>query len=279
MNLEQLAARQAQLAQSVHIPPLGQGYKPQPGDLIFALDVQYAGDRACVGVDVSEWQGRPINTNHTRGQEKPDRTRCFSQALGDKSHRPKPLLRDEHNKRDRSEGFGRTGGFAAAVPVQVPYIPRFFCFREGPPLLETITAIRERFGLTPELILVDGHGIAHPRRFGIACWVGIKTGMPTIGCAKKTLLNYVGEMGKKRGDSLPIEDQGEVVGDALTTRDNVKPVFVSPGHGINLDTAVEIILALCKYRIPDPLRRADQVARACAKGQIPPGITDLGKLA
>lgn len=279
MDQIRLIELQKQLAERVRIPPPGQGYEPRAGDLIFALDIQYAGDRACVGVDVSEWQDRPTNTGHTQEQKTPDRTRGFSRALDDKSHRPKPLLQDEHNKRGRSEGFGRTGGFAAAVPVQVPYIPRFFCFREGPPLLETITAIQDRFGLAPDLILVDGHGIAHPRRFGVACWVGLKTGIPTIGCAKKTLLNYAGEIGKRRGDSLPIADQDEVVGAALTTRDNVKPVFVSPGHGINLDTTIEIILALSRYRIPDPLRRADQVARACAKGQIPAGITDLGKLA
>jgi deoxyribonuclease V len=246
MDLEQLAARQEQLAHLVYIPPPGQGVRPRPGDLIFALDIQYAEDRAFVGVDIREWQDRPASGDHTRDIQ--------------------------------SEGLGRTGSFAAAVPVQVPYIPRFFCFREGPPLLKTITAIQKHFDLAPDLILVDGHGIAHPRRFGVACWVGLKTATPTIGCAKSTLLNYVGEIEKNRGSCLLIEDQGQIVGAALTTRDNVKPVFVSPGHAIDLDTAIGIILALSRYRIPDPLRRADHIARAYAQGQIPGGVTDLGEL-
>lgn len=223
-------ALQNQLARDIVIPPSGQGYRPKPGDLILALDAQYAEGQAFVGLDACVWPGRQL------------------------------------------------GGYAATTQVQAPYIPRLFCFREGPPLVAAVVALRERLNLVPDLILVDGHGIAHPRRFGVACWVGLETARPTIGCAKSALLNYMGEIGKKRGAILPIEDRNEFVGAAVTTRDNVKPVFVSPGHKINLDTAVEIILALSRYRVPDPLRRADQVARAWARGQVLDGVTALGGL-
>ena len=271
MDQRRLIELQKRLAQHVHIPARGQGYQPEQGNLVFGLDVQYAGDQAYVGVDVREWPGQQIGNSHSRYEIECGRSGGFGRVLNDRTHRLKPLCRqDEHS---------RAGSFAGLVDVQVPYVPRFFCFREGPPLLTTLMAIRERFDLDPDLILVDGHGIAHPRRFGLACWVGVKTGTPTIGCAKNTLLKYTGEVGRERGDVLPIRDGSQVVGAALTTRSEVKPVFVSPGHEISLETALEVILALSRYRIPDPLRRADQVARACARGQVLDRVTVLAKLA
>jgi len=163
-----------------------------------------------------------------------------------------------------------------SAEVRVPYVSGLFCFREGPPLVALVEAARHRLSLRPDLIVVDGHGIAHPRRFGVACWVGVYTGVPTIGCAKETLLHYKGRAGQQRGDSLLIQDDEGMVGAALVTRDGVKPVFVSPGHKVSLQVAVDVILDLApRYRIPEPLRKADQSARACAKGSVPEGITLL----
>jgi deoxyribonuclease V len=127
---------------------------------------------------------------------------------------------------------------------------------------------------------MDGHGLAHPRRFGLACWVGVKTGVPAIGCAKRTLLQYSGEVERTRGNYLLIEDKDEILGAVLRTQDGVKPVFVSPGHKISLQTAIQVVLRLApRYRIPDPLRVADQSARACARGVQPSGIRYLGTVA
>lgn len=174
------------------------------------------------------------------------------------------------------DGLGTHVGIAG---VTAPYVPGLLRLREGPPLLAMIEAARERLALRPDLILVDGHGTAHPRRFGLACWVGVNTDVPTIGCAKSTLLQYNGEVGRKRGDVLLIEASGEVVGAALVTRDNVRPVFVSPGHLVDLPTVLEAVLHLSgEHRVPEPLRRADQAARSCARGTTPDGVTLWGTL-
>jgi len=182
---------------------------------------------------------------------------------------------------DAREWEGETlGVFVGVTDVKTPYVPQYFCFREGPPLLAMIRAAQERLSLRPDLILVDGHGLAHPRRFGLACWVGVKTGVPTIGCAKQTLLPYNGEVEKKRGNYLLIEDENEALGAVLVTQDDVKPVFISPGHKVGLDVAIQVVLRLApRYRIAEPLRRADQSARACAKGATLPGVSHLGKVA
>ena len=167
----------------------------------------------------------------------------------------------------REWGGASLGVFVGETEVKTPYVPQYFCFREGPPLLALVQAARESLPLQPDLIIMDGHGLAHPRRFGLACWVGVKTGVPTIGCAKQTLLQYNGEVEKTRGNYLLIEDENEALGAVLVTQDGIKPVFVSPGHKVSLQTAIEVVLRLAsRYRIPDPLRVADQSARACARG-------------
>lgn len=154
------------------------------------------------------------------------------------------------------------GTYVDDVEVTVPYVSGFFCFREGPPLVAVLRRIAAHLELQPDLILVDGHGIAHPRRFGLACWVGVETGIPTVGCAKRTLLRYEGTVGQRRGDCLWITDQGERVGAMLVTQDHVRPVFVSPGHKVSLETAVDIVLGLTLHgRLPEPLQRADRAAR------------------
>ncbi len=161
----------------------------------------------------------------------------------------------------------RMGTYVEQSAVDVPYVPQFFCFREGPPLLKIINSVQQYFNLKPDLLITDGHGIAHPRRFGVACWLGVHTDLPTIGCAKKTLLDYQGVLGKKRGSCLAVYLENEKVGKVLRTQENIKPIFVSPGHQISLSTATDMILNLApRYRICEPLRRADQAARAYAKG-------------
>jgi len=158
------------------------------------------------------------------------------------------------------------GSYVEKTSVDMEYIPQFFCFREGPPLLEIIQLVQKKLHLNPDLLIVDGHGIAHPRRFGVACWLGVQTNLPVIGCAKRSLLPYQGILADKRGSCLEVFFKQEVVGKVLRTQDNIKPVFVSVGNKITLNTAINIILQLSpKYRICEPLRRADQMARTYAK--------------
>lgn len=160
------------------------------------------------------------------------------------------------------------GTYVDQTHVEMPYVPQFFCFREGPPLLKIVKKVQQHFKLRPNVLIVDGHGIAHPRRFGVACWLGVQTNLPTIGCAKQTLLDYQGILGEQRGSTLAVCLENEEVGKVLRTQKAVKPVFVSVGHQMNLTTATEMILNLAsRYRICEPLRRADQAARAYAKGK------------
>lgn len=142
-----------------------------------------------------------------------------------------------------------------------PYITGLFAFRELPTLLTAL----ERLSETPELLIADGHGIAHPRRFGLACHVGLETGLPAVGVAK-TPLGHPDPPGPERGDTSPLVDAGEEVGLALRTRRGVKPVFVSVGHRIDLATARDHVLALCRgYRLPETTRLADQLSRRTLK--------------
>jgi deoxyribonuclease V len=169
--------------------------------------------------------------------------------------------------------------YVARTGVEFEYKPRFFCFREGPPLLKMIERVQQHLGLEPALLLVDGHGIAHPQRLGVASWLGIRGKVPSIGCAKAPLLEYTPPVENQRGSTSLLFREQEAVGVALVTQDRVKPVFVSPGHRISLKQAIAIILELSpKHRISEPLRRADQSARAYAKGQIPSQGIDLGEL-
>ncbi len=160
------------------------------------------------------------------------------------------------------------GTYVDRTHVKMPYVPQFFCFREGPPLLKIVKKVQQHFKLRPNVLIVDGHGIAHPRSFGVACWLGVQTNLPTIGCAKQTLLDYQGILGEQRGSTLSVYLGKKEVGKVLRTQKAVKPVFVSVGHKMNLITATEMILNLAsRYRICEPLRRADQAARAYAKGK------------
>jgi deoxyribonuclease V len=141
-----------------------------------------------------------------------------------------------------------------------PYVPGLFAFRELPVLIEALGRIRT----TPDLLLCDGHGLAHPRRFGLACHLGVITGIATAGVAKTPFVGTYAprDLAAVRGSYAPLTDGGETVGRALRTQDGVKPVYVSTGHRIDLDTACRHVLALApKYRLPETTRLADRLSR------------------
>lgn len=159
-----------------------------------------------------------------------------------------------------------------AGPARFPYVPGLLSFREAPALLEAFA----RLETTPDVVLCDGQGIAHPRRLGVACHLGLWLGVPTIGCAKSRLCGHFEEPGRARGSRSPLVDRGQVVGSVVRTRDGVKPLFVSPGHLCDLEGAVEVVLATAlKYRLPVPARLAHEyvnaIRRAAREGRpIPP---------
>lgn len=137
--------------------------------------------------------------------------------------------------------------------ISYPYIPGLFSFREAPPLL----AAMERLKGMPEVWLCDGQGAAHPRRFGLACHLGVLLDLPTVGCAKSVLTGSFEDPLPERGRVSPLMDQGEVIGMAVRTREKVSPVFVSVGHRADLDSAVKLVLACGRgLRLPEPLRLA-----------------------
>ena len=141
--------------------------------------------------------------------------------------------------------------------VPFPYVPGLLSFREAPVLLPALERLRHR----PDLLLVDGQGLAHPRRFGIACHLGLLLDLPAIGCGKSRLVGEYREPGPAVGDRAPLVDRGQVVGRVVRTRAGVKPVFVSPGHRIGLEEAVAWVLRCARgYRLPEPTRLADAVA-------------------
>ena len=142
---------------------------------------------------------------------------------------------------------------AAHARVTFPYIPGLLSFRELPVLLEAF----RRLPLVPDVILVDGQGIAHPRRLGLASHLGLWLGIPTVGCAKSRLCGEHPPPGRRRGDRVPLCQGGEEIGAVLTTRDNVKPLYISPGHRMDIATAVDLTLACGgRYRLPEPTRQA-----------------------
>ncbi|MYV98573.1 endonuclease V [Streptomyces sp. SID3343] len=139
-----------------------------------------------------------------------------------------------------------------------PYVPGLFAFREVPALLAAL----ERLTIVPDLLVCDGQGLAHPRRFGLACHLGVVTGLPSIGVGKTPFVGAYDPPGDERGAATELIHEGDVVGRALRTREGVKPVFVSIGHGVDLDTACAHVLALTpRYRLPETTRAADQACR------------------
>ncbi len=134
-----------------------------------------------------------------------------------------------------------------------PYIPGLLTFREGPICIEAFRKLKNK----PDLIVFDGHGVAHPRGFGLASHMGVLLGIPSIGCAKTVLVGEYEEPGRERGSFSSLAYKGAEVGRALRTRDGVKPVFVSIGHMVDLEFACRMALECGRgYRLPEPTRRA-----------------------
>ncbi len=174
--------------------------------------------------------------------------------------------------------------FVFKTGAGMEYHPGYFCFREGPPLLRMIRKIIATQNLIPDVLLIDGHGVAHPRQLGVASYIGLKTNIPTIGIAKRALLPYEGELDIARGSQLPIykhnserqKVSNEMVGVVLRTQDDVKPVFISSGYEVPLHQAINLTLQFSDpYRICNPIRTADHAARAYAKGENLPGVIIL----
>ena len=145
---------------------------------------------------------------------------------------------------------------SAAAPLRFPYVPGLLSFRELPLIVD----VWERLGTRPDVLIFDGQGIAHPRRFGIACHGGVLFGVPSVGCAKSILVGRHAPLGPERGARAPLEHRGEVVGVAIRLRERVNPVYVSPGHLIDLETAVDVVLSVSAgYREPETTRRAHKL--------------------
>ena len=145
----------------------------------------------------------------------------------------------------------------ARCPTQFPYIPGLLSFREIPAILAAMDGLTQQ----PELVLCDGQGIAHPRRFGIACHLGVLTDIPTIGVAKSRLIGRHREVPEKKGRWVPLSDQGENIGAVLRTRDRVKPLYISSGHRVGLKTAIRFVLGCTtRYRLPETTRQAHRLA-------------------
>lgn len=147
----------------------------------------------------------------------------------------------------------------ALRPTTFPYIPGFLSFREIPAVLDAL----EKIKTIPDLILCDGQGIAHPRRFGIACHLGLIVDIPTIGVAKSLFVGKHEDLPETRGSYQPLIDKGETIGVVLRTRTKVKPLYISSGHRISLPTAIDYVLrCTTKYRLPETTRIADKLASA-----------------
>lgn len=143
----------------------------------------------------------------------------------------------------------------AYLPTGFPYVPGFLSFRELPVITEGLKLLKH----LPDLVLVDGQGVAHPRRLGIATHLGLVTDLPTIGVAKSRLTGRHDEPGLHKGDRVDLMDGSEKIGTVLRSKDGVKPLYISPGHRVGQESAVQIVLAcLTRYRLPEPTRLADK---------------------
>lgn len=142
------------------------------------------------------------------------------------------------------------------VDENFPYIPGLLAFREGPAIMKTYNKLREK----PDLLILDGQGIAHPRGFGIACYIGVLLNIATMGIGKKKLYGSYNEPEDTLGSyELLFSKSGEQIGNVLKTKTNTKPVFVSPGHKIDFSTSLDIALNCIRgYRVPEPTRLADK---------------------
>ncbi len=151
----------------------------------------------------------------------------------------------------------------AIRPLEFPYVPGLLSFRECPAYISAFSLLKER----PDVLMVDGQGLAHPRRLGLACHLGLYLDIPSFGVAKSLLCGEYERLSKRDGASAPLVHKGEVVGSALRTRKAAKPLFVSAGNRITLPEAEALTLACCDgHRLPVPTRRADALVRETARG-------------
>ena len=145
----------------------------------------------------------------------------------------------------------------AEIPLTFPYVPGLLSFREMPVILAAL----EHLELWPDVFMVDGHGYAHPRRFGLACHLGVWLNQATVGCGKSILIGKQTPLEKQRGNVAFLKDADEIIGAAVRTRDNVKPVYISVGHRTDLNSAVRITLDCGRgFRLPEPIRYAHRLA-------------------
>jgi deoxyribonuclease V len=186
-----------------------------------------------------------------------------------------PLRRSPRTVAGVDAAFSETHVFGAAVlftfpglepideaavvsEIKFPYVPGYLTFREAPALIRALRLLKA----VPDLILVDGQGIAHPRGIGIASHLGVLLDIPTIGCAKSRLIGEFCVPAPEKGSWSRLSYHGEIIGAVLRTRENVRPLYVSPGHRVNLRDSLDIVMAcLRNYRIPEPLRRADFLSK------------------
>lgn len=154
----------------------------------------------------------------------------------------------------------------AERPLKFPYVPGLLSFRELPALLAAMGKLRAE----PEVIFCDAQGYAHPRRFGLACHLGVLLNVATVGCAKSRLIGEHQEPGRAAGSWAALVDAGETIGAVVRTRAGVKPIYVSPGHRVSLQSAIELVMAVCDgYRIPKPTREADHFVEQLKEGRKP----------
>ena len=147
------------------------------------------------------------------------------------------------------------------MPTRFPYVPGYLSFRELPAVLAAL----QRLDHPPDLLLCDGQGLAHPRRFGLASHLGVLTGMPSIGVAKSRLIGTHASLPLEKGQWVPLLDRGETIGAVLRTRTNVSPLYVSIGHRISLLTAIDYVLrCTTRYRLPETTRQAHRLASGTA---------------
>lgn len=146
--------------------------------------------------------------------------------------------------------------------ASVPYIPTFLSFREGPLLIDNFHELK----VQPDMLFIDGHGIAHPRELGLASFVGVKLNVPTIGIAKKNLCSEIPAMPSEECDALPMYMHGKMVGHVVKSTKGSKPIYVSPGHLISVDSAVKVVKMMLKgHKLPEPSRLAHQLTREARK--------------
>jgi deoxyribonuclease V len=145
----------------------------------------------------------------------------------------------------------------ARLPTTFPYIPGLLSFRELPAILQALSKLNQ----PPDIFLCDGQGMAHPRRFGLACHLGVYTGIPSVGVAKTRLIGNHGPLPEEKGNWVALIDKGETIGAVLRTRSGVKPLYISIGHKISLKRAIELVLACTtRYKLPETTRAAHRLA-------------------